>query len=155
MAQKGNIQDKSTPSRHMQEKVLYTEILSLVDAFIESPNRTININSFWCVLSKLETKLADPNSLNIEDNKEKLEDLKNSIFDLSNNENEIDCNEYLTLIAKSIISALEDNAIEGEIDKEVDETETNNEEVGIKFGTDNKKLVRSTRQLLTHYLSLV
>ena len=146
MAQKGNIKDKVTLSRCTQEKVLFTEILSLVDEFTESSNPTFDINSFWCVLSKIETKLADPNLINIDDDKKNLEDLTKFIFGLSNNENEIDCNEDLTLLDENIISSLEYNIIEGESDKKFDEIETNEEEADIIIGTDNKTLVRSRRQ---------
>ena len=60
ISSKGNVQEKSTPCERTSEMVIYTELLSLSDSFIEKTNRKFDNHTFWSLLSSLITKLADP-----------------------------------------------------------------------------------------------
>ena len=84
MSQKGNFKTKTTPTNRTNKKVIYAEILFLVQSFTEVPNRKFDDNINWGVLSAITTKFNKP-SQESTDSKERdtLSSLTASIFDKS------------------------------------------------------------------------
>ena len=143
LSQKGNVKEKSTPTRQTNEKQMVCEILSLGKCFEEVNNRSFTSEYFWSLLSQVTTTFNKKEES--DDAKRKFSSLTKEVISNHTQQNKettvpvADSNDELEALDNAVYEALKDTPHE-----ESDNDEEEREEVitiTINQGTNKKDYI--------------